>query len=305
MIQLQGKSDRRYDQRWEAGKILASPFSVLAEPGLIDLGCPAQALMGFSLVSIRFIHSVTSQEIFNILSLGCRAIWLLYFEWVENGQVFCLFFVCSFFMFYFCFAFLVVVLPLLLNILCNPVHSGASSISILCAENLLDTWRCVLWVCNPSGSFSTASLQLKIHRAADGKLGWDGWQTYSIFPPDEGTAAIPGFLGRTFVWCGCSHQSSVCTEGSKPCSWSQDAGKCREVQSDPWPTPKAVSASSIQCWWGLILSVLFKFSPGSLPLLSPVLFQQLTPLQSEALMGKNIFALILSRGSCLEGCVCC
>lgn len=144
-------------------------------------------------------------------------------------------FVCSFFLFYFCFAFLVVVLPLLL---CNPLHSGASSISILCAGNLLDTWRCVLWVCNPSGSFSTASLQLKNPRGSwwQIRVRWMT-QTYSTFPPDEGTAAIPGFLGRMFVWCGCSHQSRVCTEGmgqsralgSKPCSW-----KCRAaLQSDP------------------------------------------------------------------------
>lgn len=244
MIQLQGKSDRRYDQRWEAGKILASPFSVLAEPGLIDLGCPAQALMGFSLVSIRFIHSVTSQEIFNILSLGCRAIWLLYFEWVEMVEFSVWFLFVLFFLFYFCFAFLLVVLPLLLNILCNPVHSGASSISILCAENLLDTWRCVLWVCNPSGSFSTASLQLKNPQGSWWQIRVRWMTNLQHLPTWWRHCSNPWFSGENvcLVWLQPSEQ---CVHRGEQ-TLQLEPG-CWEVQeSAKWPLTHTKSCFCIQ-----------------------------------------------------------
>lgn len=125
------------DQRWTGVKVLASPFFcpfwTRTDHSWL---CRSSSLLCFSLIWIRFIHAVTSQEIFSISSLGCMPIWLFFFFNGKKWWGFCLVF-----LLYFCFAFLVVVFPLLLNILCNLMHSGVASISILCAGNLLDSWR--------------------------------------------------------------------------------------------------------------------------------------------------------------------
>lgn len=126
------------DQRWTGEKVLASPFFcpfwTRTDHSWL---CRSSSLLCFSLIWIRFIHAVTSQEIFSISSLGCTAIWLFFFLMGRNGEVSVWFFVIFLFCIFGC------CLPLLLNILCNLMHFGVASISILRAENLLDTWRTV------------------------------------------------------------------------------------------------------------------------------------------------------------------